>query len=118
MLILFAHGSSDPKWKKPFEDLLQKLESKLGKEKVCLAYLEKAKPSLMEVIKKAIDEEINQIKILPLFLSSGGHVDRDIPIQVNEIKKLFPEIKIEILEPIGENTEVIDAIYSAAIQSC
>lgn len=102
-VILIAHGSKDPRWKKTFEDLKSNIQNK----KVKLCYMEFIKPDLMDMVSECINEGAKNIKILPLFMAGGGHVDRDIPTQASEVKIKYPDLNIEILKPIGENEKVI-----------
>ena len=39
---------------------------------------------------------------LPLFLSAGGHVSRDIPRLANAARREHPGLDIELLPPVGE----------------
>lgn len=107
-IVLIAHGSKDPKWKLPFEDLATKLKKDIGKNKISLAYLESIPPTLHEVISESVKKGFNNIMILPLFMSCGGHVDKDIPEKIKEAKKKFPKIKIKQLPPIGENPQLFE----------
>jgi sirohydrochlorin ferrochelatase len=47
-LILFAHGSRDPRWRKPFEKLPSSVAAELGSKCVRLAYLEMFRPTLFD----------------------------------------------------------------------
>lgn len=100
-LILFAHGSSDPEWLAPFQDLFWDLSIDLGPDRVRLAFMESADPTLAATVADAVRDGIGNIRILPLFLSAGGHVSRDIPVMVDAVRERFPGIEIEILPPVG-----------------
>ena len=105
-LILLAHGSKDPKWCKSFEDLVG-----AGRDlHLHLAYMDLIQPSLLSVTEQLSNQGIRKIKILPLFMSSGGHIDKDIPKQAEELKAKFPKINFEILPPIGEHQKVISSM--------
>ena len=41
--------------------------------------------------------------MLPLFLAAGAHVGEDIPRQIAACQESFPQVKIELLQPIGEH---------------
>jgi sirohydrochlorin cobaltochelatase len=101
-LILFAHGSKDPVWLETFNKLARDLGAQLGKDRIDLAFMEFAEPTLFDVLGDATADGAHDIKILPLFLSAGGHVSRDIPRLVDSAKVRFPELDIELLPPIGE----------------
>ena len=105
-LILVAHGSKDPKWCKSFENFVG-----AGRDlHLHLAYMDINEPSLFSVTEKLSKNGTKKIKILPLFMSGGGHVDKDIPEQVRGLKIKFPEIDFEILSPIGEHPKVISSM--------
>ena len=106
-LILLAHGSKDPKWGKSFENLAVGAGPNLHLQ---LAYMDLVEPSLFSVTKQLSNNGIKKIKILPLFMSSGGHIDKDIPKLVKELKVKFPSIDFEILPPIGEHPKVVSSM--------
>ena len=116
-LILIAHGSKDPRWRKPFERLLNSLQKDLGEKNVFLSYMEFAEPTLMEAATKAVSAGATKMKVLPLFMAGGSHVDQDIPPQVAAVQKEFPQIEIELLPPIGEHPKFVKLIGQVALES-
>jgi sirohydrochlorin cobaltochelatase len=101
-LILFAHGSNDPVWLETFHKLARDLASQLGHDRIDLAFMEFSHPTLFDALGDALADGARDIKILPLFLSAGGHVSREIPRLIDSAKIRFPELDIELLPPIGE----------------
>jgi sirohydrochlorin cobaltochelatase len=118
-LILLAHGSPDPRWRAPFEKLAATLKAELGAGRVKLAYLEYAAPSLEDVAGELAREGEGQcrLRILPLFMSGGGHVARDIPDLVAALGWKYPEIEAEILPAAGEHPKVVAAIGDIAVEA-
>jgi sirohydrochlorin cobaltochelatase len=102
-LILFAHGSSDPRWRRPFEELLHEVEQDLGAARVRLAYMEFASPTLLDVAAEAARERVSRLRLLPLFMAAGGHVDRDIPVLLAEVQERHPSLAVEVLPPVGSD---------------
>jgi len=102
-LVLIAHGSPDPAWREPFEKLTEDLRAEMGKDNVCLAYMQFISPTLEEVIEESHKKGFSEIKILPLFMAQGGHMKRDIPAQTERIKEKFPALSIKLLPHIGAN---------------
>lgn len=101
-IILFAHGSRDPLWMETFEKLALELAMDIGVDSVALAYMEFTAPSLADAVRDAEEDGVSSIKILPLFLSAGGHVSRDIPRLANAARREHPQLEIELLPPVGE----------------
>jgi sirohydrochlorin cobaltochelatase len=105
-LVIFAHGSPDIRWRLPFEELTASLTERDGADKVRLAYMEFVRPSLADVVREAAREGKLHLRVLPLFLAAGAHVAEDIPQQTADAQRSFPQVKIELLQPIGEHPRV------------
>ncbi|MGC1438480.1 MAG: CbiX/SirB N-terminal domain-containing protein [Terriglobales bacterium] len=105
-LVIFAHGSPDIRWRLPLEELTASLTERHGADKVRLAYMEFARPSLADVVREAARDGKLHLRVLPLFLAAGAHVAEDIPQQIADAQRSFPQVKIELLQPIGEHPRV------------
>jgi sirohydrochlorin cobaltochelatase len=116
-LILFAHGSRDPRWRRYFEDLAKDLGSELGEKRVGLAYMEFSPPTLEDLVGETAAMGIHRLRLLPLFMAGGAHVAKDIPEQVAEALKRFPSLEIELLPPIGEDQRVVSLLRQIARES-
>ena len=103
-IVLFAHGSRDPEWARPFEKIQEEVRRR-GIE-VRLAYLEIMQPSLGEALAD-LSGKVDSIRIVPLFLGYGGHIRKDLPDLVAAAK---PKVKVIIEPPVGEAPQVIEAI--------
>ena len=109
-LVLFAHGSRDASWAKPFQDIAAQLSNEYP---VRLAYLEQMKPTLHEAIASLAGDGVSSIRVVPLFLGAGGHVKEGLPRLVSAARAAYPGLTITLEDPIGERPEVIVAIADA-----
>ena len=108
-IVLFAHGSRDPQWARPFERIAAALS--VRKEfLVKIAYLELMRPSLDEAIADLVASGVEAIRIVPVFLGMGGHVREDLPRLVAAAN---PPVTVTIDPPIGEQAQVVEAIAAA-----
>jgi sirohydrochlorin cobaltochelatase len=105
-LILLAHGSPDPNWRRPFIELSRDLQARLGDGAVRLAFMEFAAPTLRDVFREAARDGRTSLSVLPLFLAAGAHLSADIPKQIAEAEKERAELRIELLAPIAEDRRV------------
>lgn len=114
-LLLVAHGSPDPDWRRPLEQLHARLAEQLG-EAVALAYLAQA-PSVEQMIAELAARGHARIVVLAALLSPGGrHVKRDIPAAVDAAREAFPQLRIELVPgALGDDAGVIAALASAAL---
>ena len=108
-IVLFAHGSRDPEWARPFERIAAAL-SKREEFLVKVAYLELMQPSLDAAIAELVASGVASIRIVPLFFGAGGHVREDLPRLVAAAN---PPVRVTIDPPIGEQAEVVEAIAGA-----
>lgn len=110
-IVLFAHGSRDPEWARPFEQICQELRGK--GIAVRIAYLEIMQPPLADAIASLASAGVRSIRVIPVFLGAGGHVKEDLPRLVADAAKAHPALKLTLEKPIGEQPQVIAAIARA-----
>ena len=109
-IVLFAHGSRDPEWSRPFESLAAELSKK---HVVRLAYLELMQPPLADAIASLADAGVDSIRVVPVFLAQGGHVKQDLPRLVAAARSAHPNINVTLEQAIGERPQVLAAIARA-----
>lgn len=112
-ILLFAHGSRDPEWARPFERISQELARRLPQAVVCSAYLELMRPTFDEAVAALAAAGVSSIRVVPLFLGPGGHVKEDLPQLVERAGAARPGLSIRLEAPIGEQAQVIEAIAAA-----
>lgn len=105
-LVILAHGGADTRWRIPFEERTASVAQRHGTDTVRLAYMEFVHPTLAETVREAAADGKTLLRVLPLFLAAGAHVAVDIPRQIAACAEPFPEVKIELLQPIGEHPRV------------
>jgi sirohydrochlorin cobaltochelatase len=109
-IVLFAHGSRDPEWSRPFERIAASLAQKLPACSVGLAYLEHG-PSLDETVTALFAKGVGSTRVVPVFLGQGGHVKEDLPRLVRESAR--PGLTLSLAKAIGDEPRVIEAIARA-----
>ncbi len=114
-MILFAHGSRNPAWRKPFDRLLKDV-IKRGKCQAVLAFGEFMSPGLVEAAQALAKKGIKKAVIVPLFLGGGLHVRGDLPKLAAEARAASG-IKLRVAKAIGDDAGVLHAIadYSIAV---
>jgi sirohydrochlorin cobaltochelatase len=109
-VILFAHGSRDPEWSRPFESIASILSTNFV---VTVAYLELMRPTLAEAVAALAAAEAKSIRVIPMFFGQGGHVKEDLPRLVSELGRAHGDLELVLEKPIGEDPAVIEAIAGA-----
>ncbi len=108
-IVLFAHGSRDSDWARPFQQLAETLRTKVDGP-IVVAYLEFMPPTLDDAIASL---GTTDVRVVPVFLGQGGHVKEDLPKLVAAARKKHPRVKIRLDPAIGEQPIVIEAIAAA-----
>lgn len=84
---------------------------------VRVAYLQFAKPDIMEAIASCVDDGATKVIIHPYFLSSGMHVSGDIPEIIREAHEKYPDVEFIFTEPLGVHNKmaqvVLERIHAA-----
>ena len=113
-LLLFAHGARDPRWALPFEDVARRVAKREPGVSVRLAFLEFMAPGLVDAGHALAAEGCARVDVVPLFLGAGGHVRKDLPVLLDELRAAHPEVQWQLQRAIGEIDSVVDAMALAA----
>jgi len=114
-LVLFAHGARDPRWAQPFQKLQQRAQQQLPEAEVVLAFLELMEPRLPATVDALVAKGITQVSVVPVFLGQGGHVLRDLPPMIDELRAAHPSVQISVSDAVGESAAVLDAIAAYCV---
>ncbi|MBU2808246.1 cobalamin biosynthesis protein CbiX [Acidithiobacillus ferrooxidans F221] len=110
---LLAHGSRNPQWRKPFEQIAERLQLAHPERLIVLCYLEMWEPSLDQAIREAYVLGFRHFRISPLFWSSGRHLQEDLPTLIEQVQKVLPNCFFQVEGPIGESEIIIQAALQA-----
>ena len=115
-LVLLAHGARDPLWAAPFEAVVERVRTKSPEAIVRLAFLELMTPDLEAAGYELADLGCTHVDVVPLFLGTGGHVRRDVPVQVERLRAAHAGVVWRLHDAVGETARVISALADAAIE--
>ncbi len=115
--MLFAHGARDAQWSEPFRAMQKAVAGKRPDLTVELAFLEIMQPSLGDCVARLAGDGHVRIVIAPLFLAQGGHLKKDMPRLLKDLGMKHPAADISVLPPIGEVTELLNAISEWLVNS-
>ena len=109
-LILFAHGARAASWAAPFERLRALAQARLPEVDVSLAFLELMEPRLPAQVAALAAQGVNAISVVPVFLGQGGHVLRDLPLMVDQLRLDYPDVVFSVSGAVGEDPQVLAAM--------
>jgi sirohydrochlorin cobaltochelatase len=114
-MILFAHGARAESWAAPFERLRDLVQMRAPQVPVSLAFLELMEPRLPALVAQLVGEGVQDITVVPVFLGQGGHVLRDLPLMVEQLRANHPGVAIEVAGAVGEDPSVQAAMADYCI---
>ena len=109
-LVLFAHGARAASWAVPFQRLRALTAEARPDCEVALAFLELMTPSLPDEVARLIARGVREIVIVPVFLGQGGHLLRDLPALVDELRTAYPDLTLSTVPAVGEDPGVLAAM--------
>ena len=109
-LILFAHGARAASWAAPFERLRELTQARVPEVPVSLAFLELMEPRLPERVAELAAQGVTALTVVPVFLGQGGHLLRDLPLLVEQLRIDHPRLAIKVAGAVGEDAGVLDAM--------
>ena len=117
-LVLFAHGSRDPRWAEPLNRIAQLIEAR-GDDTVQVhrAFLELMTPSLPGLVAQLTQLGTGHVHVVPVFLGQGAHVRSDLPAMIEQLRIDHPGLQITVADAIGENDLVLQTIATACLTS-
>jgi sirohydrochlorin cobaltochelatase len=122
-VILLGHGSRDPRWPLPILALQKKLRTDQPQLLCEVAWMEFAEPDLNQALSKIkANYPSGPVRVIPIFISAGGHVSHDLPELVAQSQSQFPEFRLQLETAIGEQEIVLEAmktqILSFSMTAC
>lgn len=116
-LVLFAHGARAASWAEPFERLRAMTAARMPGVPVSLAFLELMEPRLPAHVASLAAQGVDDLSIVPVFLGQGAHLQRDLPLMVDQLRAAHPQLSIAVAGAVGEDPGVLGAMadYCVAV---
>jgi sirohydrochlorin cobaltochelatase len=77
-----------------------------------LAYLQLCEPTLDQVLARLSEAGLEEALVIPLFMSGGGHLLRDVPDIVEQAGRRAG-LRVRAAGAIAEEPEVVEAMVEA-----
>lgn len=115
-VILFAHGSRDPRWRDPMDAVAQRMRADDPTTAVACAFLELAAPDIATAATDLIADGADSLRVVPMFLGMGKHAREDLPELIATLRAAHPDVPISVARAVGEETEVTELLSRLALR--
>lgn len=116
-VIVFAHGSRDPLWRRPVESVAQQISQRDASAAVACAYLELCEPDLPTAAASLVAQGATDIRVLPLFFGMGKHAREDLPVLMTELQQAHPGVAFRQLPTAGEDPRLTALLAQLALET-
>ncbi len=116
-LVLFAHGARDPEWANPLRRVQAAIRQRAAGMAVELAFLDFMAPNLHNCAAALVAAGAANIIVIPMFFAQGGHLKREVPEMLGQLRSTWPEVRFSLGEAIGDNEIVVQAMATAALEA-
>ncbi len=109
-VIVLAHGSKVRSGNEGLFKIVDILRA-MGKwDMVEAGFLQLAKPGLKEVVEDIVGRGAKRVVVMPLLLFSGNHVLKDIPEEIDNERKKFPDVDFCYAKNIGPDERIAQIV--------
>jgi len=115
--LLFAHGSRDPAWRIPMENVARCMVKLDPNALVRCAYLELTEPDLPTAVAELSALGVDNFTVVPMFLGVGKHAREDMPSLIRQLRTDYPEAVFHLKPSVGEEAEVIELLARLSLPS-
>lgn len=113
-LFILSHGSRSQEAEEIFSNIVEMVMNITSFHTIGMGSLQFSKPDLEEGIQDLIEQGIQEIVIVPLFIFEGHHVKYDIPKAVEKLKISYPQVRFILAAHIGADPRIAAIIEERA----
>ncbi|WP_147804198.1 sirohydrochlorin chelatase [Alkalicoccus halolimnae] len=112
-ILLIGHGSRDEEGIAQFHQMVKKVKEELPYFPVSYCFLELAEPDIQSGVEACVKEGAEEIIALPVILSKANHYKLDIPKELEQAGKKYPETRIHYGEHLGAHPLLVEVLLSS-----
>jgi precorrin-8X/cobalt-precorrin-8 methylmutase len=109
-ILVVSHGSPRAEANQGFIALVGRIAARLGMEDVLPTFFSITRPNIPDRVAELAARGVRRIVLMPYFLYEGQHVSHDIPALLDECRRRFPDIVLDVLPTLENDPAVEDVV--------
>jgi sirohydrochlorin cobaltochelatase len=106
-ILFVGHGSRDQEGTEEFKRLVAAYRERQPERIVEYGFLEFAKPILEEGIARCVERGARDITVLPGMLMAAGHAKNDIPSEIHDARRRYPDVQFRYGRHLHIHSKII-----------
>jgi sirohydrochlorin ferrochelatase len=107
-ILMMAHGSRIAEANDAARDVAAMVQKMTGFEIVEVSFRELHEPNIQQGIDVCVAKGAGRILLMPYFLYMGAHVRNDLPEEIEEARKRYPALIMEMGAHLGAHRKLAE----------
>ena len=107
-ILMMAHGSRVADANDAAREVAKMVQEITGMEIVEVAFRELHEPNIQQGIDACVAQGVQRILLMPYFLFMGAHVQHDLPEEIIEARKRYPDLIMKMGEHLGAHRKLAE----------
>jgi sirohydrochlorin cobaltochelatase len=107
-ILLVGHGSRDPEGTDEFQRLVDLFRASNPTRIVECGFLEFARPVIGESMARCVEQGATTVAVLPGMLMAAGHAKNDIPSEIHEARRQYPNVEFHYGRHLHLHAKIIE----------
>ena len=113
-ILLMAHGSRIPEANDAVREIAAMVRELGGYGIVEVSYREMHLPNIQQGIDACVAKGAERVLLLPYFLFVGAHVQEDLPEEMAEARKRYPQVEFAMGPHLGVHRKLAELVGERA----
>lgn len=114
-ILYVAHGTRVQRGVEEAIQFIKDTQKKINVAIQEIAFLELVEPDILQGIQNCVRQGATRIAVVPILLLTAQHAKEDIPKEVANARRIFPNVQFTIGHPFGVHEKCIDTIYERIV---
>lgn len=109
-ILLMAHGSRIPEANDAAREIAAMVKQMTGYEIVEVSFREQHLPDIQAGIDACVAQGAQRVLLIPYFLFVGAHVQEDLPEEMAEAKRRYPDVEFAMGTHLGVHRKLAEIV--------